>query len=159
MSTISVFIVDANPTFQRMTTRLLRDYYSEDLTVVGTSSGQNDALRQAAALKPDILLLGQEHNGLIDLDMLAQLRETLPTGKIIVLERFDIHTPRREALDVGADAFVDKATLSTTLLPIIWSIIGQPTGTTPAASKSSGMQISAMLKDFMPLMEQMAFSC
>jgi len=123
MSTISILLIDANPTFQRMTTRLLRDYYSEDVTVVGTSPGYTDAVAQAKALKPAMILLGQDHHGLFDLHLLACLRESLPHVGIIILERFDMQVNRQSAMAAGANGFVAKSTLSTTLLPAIWHVI------------------------------------
>jgi DNA-binding NarL/FixJ family response regulator len=124
MSAISVFIIDANPTFLRIAKRLLQELHHEQLTVLGTSAGDNDALQQARELAPRIILLGLGQYSLTGLRLIPRLRADNPYGHIIVLGSLDIRAYQQAAMDAGADAFVAKVALNNELLPTILRITG-----------------------------------
>jgi DNA-binding NarL/FixJ family response regulator len=126
MQTISVLLVDENPTFLRMTTHLLRDYYREELTVVGTFPGYEDALDQVNSLRPEIILLGLNPRNRSGLRLIQTLRAAMPNVGIVVLGPLDMDEHRQEALEAGADAFVAKVSLLTDLLPSIRQVMGRP---------------------------------
>jgi DNA-binding NarL/FixJ family response regulator len=116
---LSTLLVDDNPTFLRIATRILREYCYDEITVVGISSGNSDAAERARSLKPRIILLGLNRQGLVDKQLISQLRSVSPDAKIIALGPLDKSAYRQAALDAGADAFVAKVNLSSDLLPTI----------------------------------------
>lgn len=76
-------------------------------------------MERARSLKPRIILLGLNRQGLVDRQIISQLRSVLPDAKIIALGPLDKAAYRQAALDAGADAFVAKVNLSNDLLPTI----------------------------------------
>jgi DNA-binding NarL/FixJ family response regulator len=123
MHTIRVLLVDANPTFLRIATRLLHEYYSDKLDIVGTSAGENDALEQAQQQQPRVVLLGLGQHNLTMLQLIPRLREALPGGVVVVLGTLDIHAYQQAALAAGADAFVAKVAINQELLPTLQTLL------------------------------------
>jgi DNA-binding NarL/FixJ family response regulator len=117
MDRISLLLVDDNPTFLEMATRFLQGH--EDLAVVGTARGGEEALKQARDLHPDVVLLDLAMPKLNGLGVIPHLRSTLPDMGIIVLTLLDASAYRQAALDAGADDFVSKTALVADLLPAI----------------------------------------
>jgi DNA-binding NarL/FixJ family response regulator len=119
MEPIPVFLIDSNTTFLRIATRLLLEYYQQHMHVVGSTAQYDEALQQAATLKPRVILLGVGQHSLESLQHIPRLREILPRICIIVLGSLDIDIYRQAALDAGADDFVPKAAINHALLPAI----------------------------------------
>jgi DNA-binding NarL/FixJ family response regulator len=126
MEVISVLIVDANPAFLRIATRLLREHYQQHLQVVGTSHGEQDAIQQAQALQPCVVLLGIGQLSLKGLHLIPRLRAASPRVRIIVLGSLDISAYHQAAMEAGADAFVAKVAINSLLLPTIRRVRGLP---------------------------------
>jgi DNA-binding NarL/FixJ family response regulator len=121
MDAMSVLMVDANPTFLRIATRIMREYHGDEFTVVGMSLGGEDAVCQAATLKPYVILLGLETLTADSLRSVSHLRAAMPGAVLIVVGSLDMPAYRQAALDAGADGFVSRTALHDvrTLLPLI----------------------------------------
>lgn len=119
MQPVSVLLADSNPVFLRIAVGLLQEYYYNELVLLGTSYGGEDALIQAVTLQPDVLLLGTGLNSTRCLQIIPQMRAALPQVKIIVLGFLDSKGYRQVALAAGADEFVLKIAINTDLLPTI----------------------------------------
>ena len=117
MNPISVMLVDDNPTFLRIATRFLQEH--DDVMVVGAAGGGEEALAQAQARQPDIVLIDLAMPGLSGLETIPRLRAMLPEVGIIALTVLDTNSYRQAALEAGANDFVPKSTLNTDLLPAI----------------------------------------
>lgn len=79
MSTIetdSVLIIDNNATFLHLASRFLEE--QDDMTIVGISSGGEEALVQAQELRPQVSLLDLAMPGISGLKAIALLRRALP---------------------------------------------------------------------------------
>lgn len=126
MQPISVLFVDSNPVFLRIAIRLLQDYYLDELSIVGTSPGGDDALLQAETLHPDIVLIGTGLDSMACLQIIPQLRALQPQVKVIVLGFLDTRGYRQAALAAGAHEFILKIALNTELLPAIHRVRGIP---------------------------------
>jgi DNA-binding NarL/FixJ family response regulator len=122
MRASTVLFVDPNLHFLRVATRLLCEHYSDELVIVGTSRGNGDALEQAQARKPQIVLLDLDGNFSGNIQLIPQLRAMLPDVGIIVLGSHDRQEYRQAALDAGAHAFVLKCDLNHALIPAIRTI-------------------------------------
>lgn len=147
MDAISVLLVDENPTFLRMASRVLREYYHEEVTVVGVSPGGDDAVHLAQQLKPCIVLLGMDAHSKKSLQLIPQLRAVMPAMGIIVLGPLDIASECQVALDAGADGFIAKAVLHNEVLITIRRTIGRAT----AGSQSLWQCVSIPAMDAIPL--------
>jgi DNA-binding NarL/FixJ family response regulator len=115
----TVLLVDDNPTFLRILTSFLADQCEEGVRVVGVVVGGREAVAQAERLRPDVILLDLEMPDVPGLDLLPQLRATLPEASLIALTLMDPASVQATALAAGADAFVSKASLEHDLLPAI----------------------------------------
>jgi CheY-like chemotaxis protein len=76
------------------------------LEVAGEASDADDLLAQAAMVNPDLVLLGWELPGLVDVGSLTALRRICPDVSVIALSGRP--EARQVALLAGADAFVSK---------------------------------------------------
>jgi len=133
MDPISVLLVDDNPTFLRIATHFLQS--QEDVVVVGTASGGEEAVAMARDLRPQVILLDLAMPGLPGLQAIPRLRDTLPEVGIIALTLLDTKGYRQAALLVGADDFVPKVAMNSALLPAIQRVArGNHSSGTPASA-------------------------
>ena len=119
MNPISVLIADDNPTFLRIVTRFLEEQSRKTVSVVATARGGEEALAQAEALRPQVVLIDLNMPGLSSLEAIPRLRRALPDAGIIAVTLLDTDAYRKAALAAGADDFVPKMTLNAELLPAI----------------------------------------
>jgi DNA-binding NarL/FixJ family response regulator len=114
-------LVDDNPTFLRILSRYLQQY--DEVTVVGTAGGVEEAVAKAEHLRPQLILLDLAMPGVSGLDAIPRLRRTLPEVSIIALTLLETDGYRQAALRAGANEFVPKAVMSAELLPAIRRVI------------------------------------
>jgi len=114
---ISVLLVDDNDTFRHIATRFLQQLGG--VSVVGTAAGGMEALERVQNLRPQVILLDLAMPDLPGLEAIPRLRAALPEAGIIVLTMLDTIGYRQAALAAGADDFVPKVTMSTSLLGAI----------------------------------------
>jgi DNA-binding NarL/FixJ family response regulator len=116
---ISVLLVDDNPHFLRVLDRFLAVHGDGDVRVVGSVVGGRDAVAQAELLRPDVVLVDLTMPDVPGLQLLPQLRRTLPDAILIALSLRDPDEYQADAFAAGADAFVSKASLECDLLPAV----------------------------------------
>ena len=121
MQPISVMLIDDNPTFLRVAAEFLEA--QEEVTVVGTANGGQEAVDQAQDLQPQVILSDLAMPILPGLKAIPRLREMLPQSKIIALTVLDTQSFREAALKAGADIFLPKSKMRTELLPAIQQLI------------------------------------
>ncbi len=115
---ISILLVDDNHTFVGIAKRLLEA--QEDIVVVGTVDGGEEALERVLELKPDVILIDITLPSLPGgLNFIPRLRATLPGVGIIALTLLGTDGYRRAALEAGVDEFVPKANMGADLLSAI----------------------------------------
>jgi two-component system response regulator NreC len=93
-----------------------------DMDVVGLAADGEDALRQASALRPDVVILDIELPGTSGLDVARRLRESCPATRILVLTMHDEPALVREAFEAGASGFVVKEALGDDLLAAVRTV-------------------------------------
>lgn len=79
-----------------------------DIEVVGSASSGEDALKQAAALKPEIVLLDLSLPGMHGLDVLAAMQQTEDPPSVLVLTIHDDDDVVLKAVRGGAQGYVLK---------------------------------------------------
>jgi DNA-binding NarL/FixJ family response regulator len=131
---ISVFIVDTNTTFLNIAAGILKDYYNQEITVIGTATTYHDALQQLPSLHPHVVLLGIGQYDLGGLTIICNIRTMLPGVGVIVLGALDTQAYQQAALHAGADMFVPKVALNRELLNAIRRIFNRPHGGTACSS-------------------------
>ena len=112
-----ILIVDDNEMVRRGVTLLLSS--RAPWQVCGDAGDGKEALRKAKELRPDLILLDISMPGTNGLEVARTLRREMPGIKIVVMSHHDPIHLLPQALEAGADACVDKDSLSTNLLPTI----------------------------------------
>ena len=121
MKPITVLLVDDNPTFLRIVERFLQG--EDEITVVGTVEGGEEALALIHMLKPDVVLTDLAMPKVSGMEAILRMRAAWPKMGIIALTLLDTTGYRQAALTAGADDFVAKDALNTQLLPTIRRVV------------------------------------
>jgi DNA-binding NarL/FixJ family response regulator len=98
-----VDVIDADPT----------------LTVVAEAATVVDAVRRAAAVRPDIAVVDLKLPDGTGIDIVAQLKAQNPAIRCVVLTSFDDDEAVEAALNVGASAFVLKTVRGTEIAEVV----------------------------------------
>jgi DNA-binding NarL/FixJ family response regulator len=119
-STVSVLLVDDNTVFRNLAARFLATLPGIELA--GTAGGGVEGLSLAETLHPDLILMDLHLRNEHGLQIIPQLRRMLPHVGIIALSLLDPLGFSAATLQAGADAFVDKMTMASDLLPAILKV-------------------------------------
>jgi len=80
----------------------------EDIEVVAQVSSGDEVVPAALAARPDVALLDIEMPGRSGLDVAAELRDRLPSCKVLILTTFGRPGYLRRAMEAGARGFLVK---------------------------------------------------
>jgi DNA-binding NarL/FixJ family response regulator len=100
-----VLIVDDYPGLVSAWRRWLQSSYD----VVGGVSDSGQALKIAAELKPDVVVLDVLMPGANGLDLCRDIRRTAPATKVVLVSAADEEQVRSTAVRNGASAFILKS--------------------------------------------------
>lgn len=114
-----------------------------DMTVVGQASTAADALRETAALKPDVVIVDLNMPDRDGIELLGALRAQLPRAKLLVLSSYDDEFRVAEALRAGAQGYLVK---TSKLDEVIDGIRRVAAGGSPLSPKIQGAVVRAMRK-------------
>jgi len=114
---IRVLLVDDQPLFREGVHTLLS--LQPDLEVVGEADNGEEALRLAARLRPDVVLMDLQMPVLDGVEATRRLRLTQPDCRVIALTTFDDDEYVFEGLRAGAIGYLLKDTPSVKLLEAI----------------------------------------
>ena len=117
---MQILIVDDHAIL-RSGLRLLIDA-QPTLNVVGEAGSGVDAVTQARALQPDLILLDLSMPDGDGLSIIATLRTVAPQARILILTMHDDTSHLRQALDAGASGYVLKNAVDQELLMAIRAV-------------------------------------
>lgn len=117
---MQILIVDDHAIL-RSGLRLLIDA-QPTLNVVGEAGSGADAVAQARALQPDLILLDLSMPDGDGLSIIATLRTVAPQARILILTMHDDTSHLRQALDAGASGYVLKNAVDQELLMAIRAV-------------------------------------
>ncbi len=120
MSTIRIMVVDDHPLVRQGVRSLLSNY--ADFEIVGEADNSVSALRNAADLQPQVILLDIRLPGETGVDLVERMRQTAPDAKILMLTSFDDREYVMGALRAGAHGYVLKSISDETLVNAIRSV-------------------------------------
>lgn len=103
---IRVLVADDEERFRRVAFAALDD--DEGIEVVGHAAGGEEAVRHAADLAPDLVLLDVRMPDMTGIEAAAEIHRTLPTTKIVMLTSSDEEDDVFNALKAGADGYLLK---------------------------------------------------
>jgi PAS domain S-box-containing protein len=81
---------------------------SQGFDVVGEAGNGEEAVRLTAELRPDVILLDLSMPVMDGLQAIPELRRVSPETRIVVLSGFDERRMKPVALELGADAYLEK---------------------------------------------------
>jgi DNA-binding NarL/FixJ family response regulator len=114
---VRILIIDDNAMVRRGVARLLSFWPS--WAVCGEAGDGKEALAKAKELHPDLVLLDVSMPGVNGLEVASAIRREIPAAMIVIMSQHDRGQLLPRALQAGANACMDKNTLSTDLLPTI----------------------------------------
>lgn len=119
MDTITVLIVDDHPPFRAGLRALLES--TPALTVVGDVGSGDEAIRLAAKLQPDVILMDIQMSETNGIEATRQIIATSPHIAILILTMFEDDDFVFAALRAGARGYLLKGTMKADLLRAIQS--------------------------------------
>jgi DNA-binding NarL/FixJ family response regulator len=122
MKSIRVLIVDDLPQVRRGLLDVLRlaaGRVRPPIEVVGEAQNGEEAVRQARALHPDVILMDLEMPVLDGYEATRRIKAGQPAPRVIILTIHAGEPEKQKALGSGADGFIMKGTSWETLLEII----------------------------------------
>lgn len=101
------------------------DWSSYGVTVVGEAKNGKEALEKSVTLQPDIILTDIRMPIMDGLTFAKQIREILPTAKIIILSGYDDFEYAKQAIRIGVNDYVLKPFGAEELINLILKLKGQ----------------------------------
>jgi DNA-binding NarL/FixJ family response regulator len=117
---IRVLLVDDEPLL-RMAFTMVLDAQS-DMVPVGEAGDGADAVRQARALRPDVVLMDVRMPGVDGIEATARIVESCPDSRVLILTTFDLDAYAFAGLKAGASGFLLKNALPEELLGAIRAV-------------------------------------
>lgn len=102
----TVLIADDQTLFRAGLARLLNE--DSRVEVVGQAIDGQDAVKQAAKLKPDVVLMDLKMPGVDGIEATRQITEADPSIKVLILTTFETDSNVIQALKAGASGYVLK---------------------------------------------------
>lgn len=121
MPIIKVLLVDDNALILQQIKELIST--EPGLEVIGEVRNGLEAITEARALKPHLVLMDVKLPGQNGLEATRQLRAEMPELKVIMLTLFDVPIYRDAALANGAGDYVIKKRMRKELLPAIQRVM------------------------------------
>lgn len=104
MDTIRIMLVDDHEVVREGVRRMLE--LEQDMKVVAQASSGQEALAQAKALSPEIVLMDMKMPGMDGIETTRLLKQQNPECKVVVLTLYSEYLPH--AAQAGADGYIRK---------------------------------------------------
>jgi DNA-binding NarL/FixJ family response regulator len=120
MNVTRVLIVDDHLVVRRGIQMLLDT--DDSIRLVGEAENGRDAVRNAKALQPDVILMDLVMPNGDGIESIAEIKRSIPNVKIIVLTTFGDEPRAKAALEAGADGYLLKDADGEALLQAIGAV-------------------------------------
>ena len=84
--------------------------FDPDVEVVGTAENGVEAIELAGRFRPDVVVLDLAMPVMDGLEALPEIKRVSPDSAVIVLSGFDASAMASQAIELGADRYVEKGT-------------------------------------------------
>jgi two-component system nitrate/nitrite response regulator NarL len=128
-SPIRILLVDDQPLFRRAIATLIQE--QPEFTVVGEAADGRDAIEQAEALHPDLIVMDIEMPVMNGIEAVRILRDRLPSVKIVVLTVSESEDYLFEAIRFGAHGYLLKDLRPEQLYELLRAVMRNETPLSP----------------------------
>jgi DNA-binding NarL/FixJ family response regulator len=135
---ITVLLADDHTLVRRGFRRLLED--DPSVTVVGEASDGDEAVKLAASLKPDVVVMDCAMPGTSGLIATKQILQRAPETAVLMLSMHSEATLVRQALDSGARGYVLKDALDLDLAAAVKKVAAGETVLDPKLSRPAALK-------------------
>ena len=115
---VSVLIVDDQTPFRMAAAAVVTA--TPGFRVVGQAASGEEAVRTAARLHPDVVLMDINMEGMNGIDATREIVHAQPGTVVMLLSTYQVPDLPAEALEVGAAAYVDKQDFGPDVLKLVW---------------------------------------
>jgi DNA-binding NarL/FixJ family response regulator len=122
MMPLTIVVVDDDPQYREIV-RYLLAAASDMMTIVGEAADGQEGLAVVLRDRPDIVISDLVMPHLNGIELTKRIRQELPHTKIILMSSYTEDAYRMMASDSGADVFVSKQVITTSLLPAIRDLV------------------------------------
>lgn len=119
---LTLVVADDAADYRAIVRAILRPF-SDVVTIVGEAEDGEQALALARLERPDLVITDLIMPRLNGIELTKRIRQELPHTSVILISSYTEDAYRLMASDSGADAFVSKQVITTSLLPAIRDII------------------------------------
>jgi DNA-binding NarL/FixJ family response regulator len=119
---LTLVVADDAADYRAIVRAILRPF-SDMVTIVGEAEDGEQALALARLERPDLVITDLIMPRLNGIELTKRIRQELPYTSVILISSYTEDAYRLMASDSGADAFVSKQVITTSLLPAIRDII------------------------------------
>jgi DNA-binding NarL/FixJ family response regulator len=124
IAVLTIVVADDDMDY-RLIVRYLIASASDTMIIVGEAADGEDALAVVRRERPDVVITDLMMPRLNGIDLTRRIRHEVPQTKIILISSYTEDAYRLMASDSGADAFVSKQVLDSSLLPAIRDVIAR----------------------------------
>lgn len=140
--TVRVLIADDQTLFRSGLARLLKE--DPRIVLAGEAADGNEAVKKAATLKPDVVLMDLKMPGLDGIEATTRILATQPDCKVLILTTFDADSYVLQALRAGACGYVLKDAEPTAIASAIMAVLsGERVMAGPVANRVLDMLTGA----------------
>ena len=142
-SALLTIVVDDQLDFRLIVRALLRGV-ADLATIVGEAADGDEALALVRRTRPDILISDVIMPGLNGVDLARRVRAELPQTRTILMSSHVDDAYRLMASDSGADVFINKHVITSSLLPAVRDLISRATGAGGSGRPNGGTSSSSV---------------
>jgi DNA-binding NarL/FixJ family response regulator len=118
IDTVSVLIVDDQAPFRAAARTVI--VVSPGFDVAGEAESGEDAVAQAASLRPDLVLMDINLPGINGIEATRQITRAKPGTVVILMSTYKADDLPSDAMDSGASAYVHKEDFGPAIVRQIW---------------------------------------
>ena len=130
---ISLLLVDDHPVVRKGTRDLLEG--ETDLHVVGEAESGEEAITQARALKPDVILMDVSMPGMNGIEATRRIKAEMPAIGVLVLTSYDDDAYVFALLEAGAAGYILKNATEEELLGAVRAVAAGESALHPSVAR------------------------